>query len=106
MILLQHSEESHGVLESGSSVHVADAETHSDCEEIDGESIQLNRKDILNHTDLDESLKMVKGFLNLTSSLQEDDSTNMLTNVYCKCLELKKEKVTLNSRQTVVRDFS
>ena len=65
----------------------------------------MNRKDILNCTDLDESFKMVKSLLHLTSSLQEDDTTSMLTNVYRKCLELKKEKVELNSRQTVIRDF-
>ena len=46
---------------------------------------------------------MVKSLLHLTSSLQEDDTTSMLTNVYRKCLELKKEKVELNSRQTVSR---
>ena len=78
---------------------------HNHDEQIHGESIQLNRKEILNRTDLDESLKMVKSLLHLTSSLQEDDTTNMLTKVYRKCLELKKEKVTLNSRQTVIRDF-
>ncbi len=59
----------------------------------------------MNCTDLDESLKMVKSLLHLTSSLQEDDTTSMLTKVYRKCLELKKEKVELNSRQTVIRDF-
>ena len=99
----QHSEESHCVLENYSPV--ADSETHSDDEEIDGESIQLNRTDILNRTDLDESLKMVKSLLHLTSSLQEDDTTNMLPKVYRDCHEMKKEKVTLNSRQTVIRDF-
>ena len=99
----QHSEESHGVLESDSPV--ADSETHSDDEEIDGESIQLNLTDILNRTDLDESLKMVKSLLHLTSSLQEDDTTNMLPKVYRDCHEMKKEKVTLNSRQTVIRYF-
>ena len=65
----------------------------------------MNRKDILNCTDLDESFKMVKSLLHLTSSLQEHDTTSMLTNVYHKCLELKKEKVELNSRQTVIREF-
>ena len=64
----------------------------------------MNRKDILNCTDLDESFKMVKSLLHLTSSLQEDDTTSMLTNVYRKCLELEKEKVELNSRQTVIRE--
>ena len=64
----------------------------------------MNRKDILNCTNLDERFKMVKSLLHLTSSLQEDDTTSMLTNVYRKCLELKKEKVELNSRQTVIRD--
>ena len=38
------------------------------------------------------------------AALQEDDTTNMLTKVYRKCFELKKENVTLNSRQTVIRD--
>ena len=52
-----------------------------------------------------ESLKMVKSLLHLTSSLQEHDTTNTLTKLYRKCLKLKKEKVTLNSRQTVIRDF-
>ena len=52
----------------------------------------MNRKDILNCTDLDESFKIVKSLLHLTSSLQEDDTTSMLTNVYRKCLELKKAK--------------
>ena len=85
----KHSEESHSVLDSDSPV--ADSETHSYDEEIDRESIQLNCTDILNSTDLDESLKMVKSLLHLTSSLQEDDTTNMLTKVYRKCLELKKE---------------
>ena len=66
----------------------------------------MNRKDILNCTDLDESFKMVISLLHLTSSLQEDDTTSMLTNVYRKCLELKKEKVEVNSRQTVIRFFS
>ena len=61
----------------------------ADDEETDGELIQLNHKDILNRTDLDESLKMVKSLLHLTSSLQEDDTTNVFTKVYRKCLELK-----------------
>ena len=47
---------------------------------------------------------MVKSLFHLTSSLQEDDTTSMLTNVYRKCLELKKEKVELTSRQTVIRE--
>ena len=63
----------------------------------------MNRKDILNCSDQDESFKMVKSLLPLTSSLQEDDTTSMFTNVYRKCQELKKEKVELNSRQTVSR---
>ena len=77
----------------------------SDDEQIDRESIQLNRKEILNGTDLDESVKIVKSILHLTSSLQKDDTTIMLTKVYRKCLELEKGKVTLNSRQTVIRHF-
>ena len=48
------------VLESDSPV--ADSEIHSEDEEIDGESIQLNCTEILNCTDLDESLKMVNSF--------------------------------------------
>lgn len=101
----QSSEESPSVLESGS---LADPETDEDeesDEEIGGESIQPNRKDILNCTDLDESLKMVKSLLQLTSALQEDDTTNVLTKVYHKCLELKREKLALNSKQTIIRDF-
>ena len=39
-----------------------------------------------------------------TSSLQEDVTTNILTKVYCKCLKLKKEKVTLDSRKTVMSE--
>ena len=42
----QDSEESHNVLETNSLL--AEPETHSDDEEIDGELIQLNCKDILN----------------------------------------------------------
>ena len=87
----QHSEESYSVLESDSPV--ADSETRSDDEEIDGESIQLNCTEILNRTDLDENLKMVKRLLHLTSSLQEDDTTNIPTKGYHKCHELKKEKL-------------
>ena len=100
-----HSEEFQSTCIVQSDSPAADTETPSDDEGIDGKLIQPNRKNILNQTDLDESLKMVKSLLHLTSSLQEDGTTNMLTKVYRKCLELKKEKVALNSRQTVIRDF-
>ena len=59
---------------------------------------------ILNSIHLDESLVMVKNLLGITSSLQEDDTADMLTKVYHKFLELKKEKYALNSWQTVIRD--
>ena len=49
---------------------------------------------------------MGKSLLHLTSSLQEDDTADMLTKIYSKFLEPKKEKLPLNSRQTVIRDFS
>ncbi len=65
----------------------------------------MNRKGILNSTDLDESLRMVENIMHLTSSLQEDDPTSMLTKVYHTVLKLKKEKLELNTRQTVIRDF-
>ena len=51
---------------------------------------------ILNSTNLDESLLMVKNLLSITSFLQ-DDTADMLTKVYHKFLELK---YALNSRQT------
>ena len=60
-------------------------------EEVE-ESIQLSRKDILNSTNLDESLVMVKNLLSITSSLQKDDTADMLTKVYHKFLELAKER--------------
>ena len=66
---------------------------------------KLDRKDILNSSNLDESLVMIKSLLHLTSSLQEDDTSNMLTKVCHKFLQLKNEKVSLNSRQTVIRDY-
>ena len=99
------NQEFHSHLESASCNSPTCSETDIDANDSVGESSEVNRKDILNCTDLDESFKMVKSLLHLTSSLQEDDTTSMFTNVYRKCLELKKEKVELNSRQTVSRDF-
>ncbi len=63
----------------------------------------MNRKGILNSTDLDVSLRMVENLMHLTSSLQEDDPTSMLTKVSFGTE--KKEKLELNTRQTVIRDF-
>ena len=80
-------------LESASCNSPTRSETDIDANDSVRESSEVNRKDILNCTDLVESLKMVKSLLHLTSSLQEDDTTSMLTNIYRKCQELKKEKL-------------
>ena len=88
----QHNEESHSCPEND--VPLADSEAHSDDDQIDRESIQLNREQILNRTDLDKNLKMIKSLLHFTYSLQKDDTINMLTKVYRKCLELKKEQLS------------
>ena len=66
-----------------------------------GQLLQLNCKDILNRTDVAKSLKIANSLLHLTSFLQ-DDTTNMLTEVYHKSLNVKEEKVMLNSRQSLV----
>ena len=92
------NQEFHSHLESASCNLPTHSETDIDANDSVGESSEVNRKDILNCTDLDESFKIVKSLFHLTSSLQEDDTTSMLTNVYRKYLELKKEKVELNSR--------
>ena len=68
---------------------------HMNCwqfHQLYGQLRQLNCKDILNRTDVDESLKLTKSLLHLTSSLQENDTINILTKVYRKCLELKKKE--------------
>ena len=66
---------------------------------------QLECSNILNNSDLDENLKMVKSLIHLTASLQDDDTTSSLTKVYRKFLKVKSEKFELNSKQTVIRDF-
>ena len=68
------------------------AESNKDDEEAE-ESIQLNRKDILNCTDLDESLMMVKRLLHLSSSLQEDDTADLLTRFIINALDWRKKNL-------------
>ncbi len=98
-------EECHTVLESTSDPPTnSESGTHTN-DESNKELSEVNRKGILNSTDLDESLRMVENIMHLTSSLQEDDTTSMLTKVYHTVLKLKKEKLELNTRQTVIRDF-
>ncbi len=70
--------------------YMDDEESDKDEEESDKVP---NRKDLLNSSNLDESLVMVRSLSHLTSSLQEDDTTHMLTKIYHKFLELKKEKL-------------
>ncbi len=75
-------EECHTVLESTSDPPTnSESGTHTD-DESNKELSEVNRKGILNSTDLDESLRMVENIVHLTSSLQEDDTTSMLTKVY------------------------
>lgn len=48
---------------------------------------------------------MVKKVHGMMGLLGEDESSHMLTQVYRKCLDLKGEKIKVNSRQTVLGDF-
>ena len=70
--------------------------------DIDDSEISLpnTRKDVLNQVDLDEALQMVKQLHEVMAQLGEDESSHLLTTVYRKCLDLKAEKIELNSRQT------
>lgn len=88
---------------SAGSSHDEDHETDSDdsCEQ----SSEQSRKDILNGINIEESMQMVRSLLHTSSLLSEDDTTNLLTKVYRRCLEWEKEKFELNSRQTVLRDY-
>ena len=63
------------------------------------------RKDVLNSVDLDEALQMAKKLHEVMAQLGEDDSSHLLTTVYRKCLDLRAEKIELNSRQTVICDY-
>ena len=48
---------------------------------------------------------MVKKVLQMMALLGKDEASHMLTTVYHKCLDLKTEKINLNTKQTVLRDF-
>ena len=72
------NQEFHSHLENASCNSPTRSETYIDANDSVGVSSEVNRKDILNCTDLDESFKIVKSLLHLTSSLQEDDTTSML----------------------------
>ena len=60
--------------------------------------------DLATAVDGDRGDLYIDGMLSQRLHVVSPSTTNMLTKVYRKCLELKKEKVVLNSRQTVVRD--
>ena len=53
---------------------------------------EQSHKDILNSIDMKESMRMARSLLHTTSLLSEDDTSSLLTKVYHKCLEWKKEK--------------
>ena len=57
------NQEFHSHLESASCNSPTRSETDIDANDSVGESSEVNRKDILNCTDLDESFKMVKSLL-------------------------------------------
>ncbi len=48
---------------------------------------------------------MVKKVHEMMALRGEDESSHMLTQVYRKYLDLKREKIKANSRQTILRDF-
>ena len=87
------NQEFHSHLESASGNSPTRSETDIDANDSVGESSEVNRKDILNCTDLDDSFKMVKSLLHLTSSLQVDDTTSMLTNVIVNARTENKKKL-------------
>ena len=50
-------------------------------------------RDVLNNFDLDECSDMLGKLLHLTSELNEDDASSMLSKVYLRCLQWKKRKL-------------
>ena len=59
----------------------------------------------LNSVNITEGIEMVKKVLQMMALLGKDEASHMLTTVYHKCLDLKTEKINLNTKQTVLRDF-
>ena len=60
--------------------HPVVIESNTDLDDdINEKKLKHSCKDILNSTNLDKSLLMVKNLLSVTSSLQEDDTADMLT---------------------------
>ena len=83
--------------------HTGDNEclgTDFDSDDYYEQSSQLREqgcRDILNSINIEESMQMVKSLLHVTSLLNEDDNSSLLTKVYHKCIKWEKEKLELNS---------
>ena len=83
--------------------HTGDSEcleTNFDSDDYYKQSSQFREqgwRDILNNINIEESMQMVKSLLHVTSLLNEDDNSSLLTNVYHKCIEWEKEKLELIS---------
>ena len=86
--------------EPSSSTEMVPPENTSDPE--DDEIQPLNRMEALNSVNITEGIEMVKKVLQMMAVLGEDEASHMLTTVY---LDLKTEKINLNTKQTVLRDF-
>ena len=83
-------------------------ETNFDSDDYYEQSSQLREqrcRNILNSIDRERSMHMVNSLLHATFLLNEDNTSSLLTKVYHKCLEWEKEKLVLNSIQTVIRDY-